>query len=101
MTNLLGYLVPGRSALAKRWFGFLLSLAFSLLGVSLLGERSVVTWVVAVVNGCLIYLTAVGTNTIMGSSTRSRRQRNAARKTSAAASGGERFNELWWSDQER
>lgn len=49
----------------KKCFGFILSLGFALLGATLIKERILLTWVVAVVNGFLIYLTAVGINAVV------------------------------------
>ena len=49
----------------KKWIGFILSLGLALLGATLIKERTVLTWVVAAVNGFIIYLTAVGINAVV------------------------------------
>jgi len=63
MTCVIGYLVR-IGVETRKWVGFVLSLFFALLGASLLQDKTLVTWVVATVNGFLIYLTAVGVNTV-------------------------------------
>ncbi|NQT80162.1 MAG: hypothetical protein HQ555_07225 [Candidatus Aminicenantes bacterium] len=49
----------------KKWIGLILSLAIVLLGATFVKEPTMLTWVVAVVNGFLVYATAVGINTVM------------------------------------
>jgi hypothetical protein len=67
ITSVIGYVLePKDSKKLKKWLGLVLSLALSLLGASQLTEHTLMIWVVAVVNGFLIYLTAVGANTIVG-----------------------------------
>ena len=66
ITSVIGYLFESQNIQKwKKWIGLILSLAFVILGASLLEEKNTLTWVVAVVNGFLVYLTAVGINTVV------------------------------------
>ncbi|MBL7084113.1 MAG: hypothetical protein ISS41_10885 [Candidatus Aminicenantes bacterium] len=49
----------------KKWIGLILSLAIVLFGVTLVKEPTMLTWVVAVVNGFLVFLTVLGLNTVV------------------------------------
>jgi hypothetical protein len=98
MTSVLGNLFPTVTPQVKRWFGFLLSTAFSLLGVSQAADHSLMNWVIAIVNGCFIYLTAVGTNEVLASRNRGARRRKAVRQTSAIPESNTTFFDAWWSD---
>jgi uncharacterized membrane protein YfcA len=66
ITSVIGYLFNNLNnkniQTLQKWLGFALSLVFALLGAFLLKpeERTVFTWIVAIVNGFLIYLTAIG-----------------------------------------
>lgn len=67
ITSVIGYLTGSQNIKkVKKWIGLILSLAFALLGATLIEEQTVLTWVVAVVNGFLVFLTAVGINTVVG-----------------------------------
>jgi thiol:disulfide interchange protein len=67
ITSVIGYVIELKDGKKlKKWLGLILSLALALIGASQLPDRTSGTWVVAVVNGFLIYLTAVGANTIVG-----------------------------------
>ena len=69
ITSVIGYLIEPRDSRAlKKWFGLFLALALSFLGTSRVGNPTFLTWGVALVNGFLIYLTAVGANTIVAQS---------------------------------
>lgn len=66
ITSVIGYLFESQNIQKfKKWIGLILSLAFVLLGATLTEEKTMLTWVVAVVNGFLVYLTAVGINTVV------------------------------------
>lgn len=66
ITSVIGYLFEIKdSKKLKKWLGIILSLALALAGATQVLDRSLLTWLVAVVNGFLIYLTAVGANTIV------------------------------------
>lgn len=102
ITSVIGYVLePKDSKKLKKWLGLALSLVLALLGASQLMERSATTWVVAVINGFLIYLTAVGANTIVaqgggeappaGGTPPPVREAGAARREER---GG--FTERWW-----
>ena len=66
ITSVVGYLVELPIAMQlKKWLALVLSLTFAILAASTLDNRTIQTWVVAVVNGFLIFLTAVGGNTIV------------------------------------
>lgn len=70
ITSVIGYLAGSQKIQnLKKWIGLILSFAFALLGATLIEERTVLTWVVAVVNGFLVYLTAVGINTVVAGRT--------------------------------
>jgi len=97
ITSVIGDLM-GINQKFKKWIGLILSLILALLGVTLLEDRPWLTWLVAVVNGFLIYLTAVGVNTVASPPTDSRGLRQPPiretgmmqRKTRG------RFLERWW-----
>jgi len=81
----------------KKWISLGLSFLFSLFSATLLAEKNLLIWIVAIVNGFLIYLTSVGMNTIIskGNSHTS----SSIRKTSANRSKSnffERLTESWW-----
>lgn len=61
ITQLIGF---ENRLLFRRWLGFLLSIALSVGGVTLVQERTTLMWVVAIVNGFLIYATAVGVSSV-------------------------------------
>jgi thiol:disulfide interchange protein len=65
ITSVIGYLFELKNSQKfKKWIGLVLSLTFVLLGATLIKERTMLTWVVAVVNGFLVFLTSVGINTV-------------------------------------
>jgi hypothetical protein len=98
ITNILDELLNRKiKKLQKKWMAFILSMFFSLLGVTLIAEKSPLVWVVAFVNGFLIYSTSVGWNSVMGKA--EDRDTSSIRKTSAgkdARSFSDRFFEKWW-----
>lgn len=95
ITSVIGYLLqPRDTKQIKKWLGLLLSLALALFGASQLAERTQLTWVVAVVNGFLIYLTAVGANAIVGQGDRPGQPFRETGAGGGGASGG--FRERWW-----
>lgn len=96
ITSVLGDLLGAKFGTGiKKWLGLLLSLLFSLLGLTLLPERNLLIWVVAIVNGFLIYLTAVGLNSVVAQpGSGDRKQRSPVRPTSGGERGG--FTESWW-----
>ena len=66
ITSAIGYLFEFEiSEKIKKWIVFILSFAIVLLGATLVKEQNIVTWVVAVVNGFLVFLTALGLNTLV------------------------------------
>ena len=67
ITSTIGYLIEStKSKKVKRWIGLILSVILALLGASLVeGSKTPLLWVVAIVNGFLIYITALGFNTIL------------------------------------
>ncbi len=68
----------GDTAAIKKWVGFVLSLALGFAELLLNGSTSWVDWLLALANGCLIYLVSVGANTMVGAAARNnqRRQKN-------------------------
>lgn len=67
ITSTIGYLIGKRkSKEIKKWVGLVLALLFALLGATQVQDPDLITWVVAIVNGFLIYLTAIGANTVIG-----------------------------------
>ncbi len=96
VTSVLGYLVGARAQQVKKWIGLAVALLLALLGATQLEARSPVVWTAAVVNALLIYLTAVGANTILATVP----ARDAGAKTGRAGvtatlrRGG--FRESWW-----
>lgn len=66
ITSAIGYLFEFEmSEKIKKWIVFILSFAIVLIGATLVKEPNIVTWVVAVVNGFLVFLTALGLNTLV------------------------------------
>lgn len=99
ITSVVGYLLePRESKNIKKWLGLLLSILLALLGATYLEEKGILTWVIATINGFLIYLTAVGANTIIGHAAGSNESTQAPiRETSAVnRRRRSRFTELWW-----
>ena len=99
MTSVIGYVMEEKnSKKLKKWVGLLLSIALALLGATQLEERTSLTWVVAFVNGFLIYLTAVGGNTIVSQANQGGAAEEASVRETAA--GGRRprgsFTQRWW-----
>lgn len=99
ITSVFGYLLePKDSKKIKKWLGLILSLALALIGVTEVTDRTGITWVVAVVNGFLIYLTAVGANTIVGQGDSGNGTSSPMKETSAVGQKQRgRFTEQWWS----
>ncbi len=65
ITSVIGYLFESPNIeKIKKWIGLGLSFTLVLFGATLIKERTMLTWVVAVVNGFLVFLTAVGINTV-------------------------------------
>ncbi|MEA5480572.1 hypothetical protein VB774_23295 [Pseudanabaena galeata UHCC 0370] len=100
ITSVIGYLLEPKfdSGTIKKWFGLFLSIVLALVGVTQLKEKDLVTWIVSIVNGFLIYLTAVGANTIIAHSGKvsqspiptSTLHRHSREKFISL------FSELWW-----
>ena len=66
ITSSIGYLFEFEiSKKIKKWIIFILSFAIVFLGATLVKERTMLTWVVAFVNGFLVFLTALGLNTLV------------------------------------
>lgn len=78
---------------AKKWLGLALSIAFMLLAAIFVSEKTVLTWVVALVNAFLVYLTAVGINSVT-SQAKTRESGSPVKPTSGEGEGG--FFEPWW-----
>jgi uncharacterized membrane protein len=97
ITSTIGYLLDSKaSKTIKKWMGLILSIALSLLGATLVKEQQPITWAVAVVNGFLIYITAIGANTITTRAATARGSRKRpVRETSLKADRGS-FTEAWW-----
>jgi hypothetical protein len=65
ITSVINHLIGSdRIQKFKKWIGFILSLGLAILGATLIEERTVLIWVVAVVNGFLVFLTAAGLNAL-------------------------------------
>jgi uncharacterized membrane protein YqgA involved in biofilm formation len=94
ITSVLGDLFKRRiKKETKKWIALALSFVFSLLGATLLTDRNLLVWVVAIVNGFFIYFTAIGLNTL--TSQESTRRASSIRKTSADENMNS-FFESWW-----
>lgn len=75
VTGVIGHLLePMDTGKIKRWLGLIVAIFLSLVGASLAEQRGKIAWLIAFLNGLLIYLTAVGANTILGSTTESTKQ---------------------------
>lgn len=97
VTSSIGHVVPRTGEQAKRWIGLALSLFFVLVYASLLQDRTLVTWVIATVNGFLVYLTAVGINTVSAPSTSREVLTSPVKETAAIVEKKRsRFFERWW-----
>lgn len=98
ITSVIGYLFESKvSKQIKKWLGLILSIALSISRATLVEEQQPLTWVVAVVNGFLIYTSAVGANTIMGKAATARgRRKRPVRETSADKAKRGNFTEAWW-----
>lgn len=83
----------GIRKIAKKWIALVLSFVFSLLGATLSTEKGLLVWVVAIVNGFLIYLTSVGWNTFISKG--STRKSSQIRKTSTSGNTSG-FFDSWW-----
>ena len=98
ITSLIGYLLESKASKKfKKWFGLILSITLSLLGATLVKEQQPLTWLVAVVNGFLIYITAIGANTITAkAATAGGSRKRPVRETSADKAERGNFTETWW-----
>ena len=98
ITSVIGYLLePKDSRSIKKWVGLFLSIVLALLGVTQLKETETLTWVVAIVNGFLIYLTAVGANTIIAHVESSKESSQSPLPTSRAHRClRKNFTDSWW-----
>ena len=96
ITSVAGYLLELKNSVKiKKWLGFALSMLFALLGATLVQEKSFLIWIVAVVNGFVIYFTAVGANTIIGKTLgEGQITKPPVKETSSGKRGN--FTELWW-----
>ena len=96
ITSVLGYLVGIKKAkIIKKWFGLVLALVLALLGATLVENPTMLTWVVAVVNGFTIYLTAVGVNTVVDYQSSTARSKSPIKET-AAEKARNHFTDLWF-----
>jgi uncharacterized membrane protein YqgA involved in biofilm formation len=98
ITSVIGYLLESKASKQfKRWFGFILSITISILGAAFVNEQQPLTWVVAVVNGFLIYTSAIGANTITEkAATVGGQRKRPVRETSADKAKRGNFTEAWW-----
>ncbi len=95
ITSVIGYLFEiKQSRKLKKWLGIVLSLALALAGATQVQDRALLNWIVAVVNGFLIYLTAVGANTIV-SGVAQEESKPPVRETGRKRARGS-FIESWW-----
>src|SRR5579864_7397366 len=95
ITSTIGYLFGVKdSQRLKKWLGIVLSLALALVGATQVQDRSILTWIVAIVNGFLIYLTAVGANTNVSSA--SEEPKSPVRETGRRKKVRGSFSEPWW-----
>ncbi len=97
ITSVIGYVMDSQSSQKlKKWIGLILSLVLTLLGASLLADPDPLKWVVAVVNGFLVYLTAIGINTVV-SPAAPRGGQLPIRETGAGGKSNRgRFAERWF-----
>jgi len=98
ITSVIGYLFQSQNIQnLKKWIGLILSLGFVILGASLIEEKNTLTWVVAVVNGFLVYLTAVGINTVVSARPATRETRRPATRDARVDEGETRrgFRGRW------
>jgi ABC-type uncharacterized transport system permease subunit len=98
ITSVVGYVLePKDSQKLKKWLGLALSIALALLGATLVATPTALTWVVAVVNGFLIYLTAVGANTVLGRAASAEEAKSPMQPTGASRRRKRgSFTEPWW-----
>lgn len=97
ITSVVGYLLePKDSRRLKKWLGLALSLVLAFLGATLVQEKSPLIWVVAFVNGFLVYFTAVGANTITAQATKNSGHNGAPVSKVSSSSEKGSFSELWW-----
>jgi len=103
VTGAVGHLLGSRVKREfKRWMAMILSITFAMIAAALGQEQSPLIWVVAAINGCLIYLTAVGANTLIahafnGENNGRKAENTPVRETSAARKGLRgSFTEPWW-----
>ena len=101
ITSVIGYVMDVKdSTRIKKWLGLALSLILALLGATQVQDRTSMTWVVALVNGFLIYLTAVGANAVVSHSVNPDPVRKYAAPSEAVNVAGGRprgdFIEPWW-----
>ena len=89
ITSVLVDIFGSKMKKTKKLFALFLSLVLALLGASLTSNPDLLTWVIAVINGFLIYASAVGINTITNKNVR----RSSVNPTSNNHSS---FFESWW-----
>ena len=95
-TSVTGYVLELKNSRKfKKLLGLTLSISLALLGVTQIQEKTSLTWVVAFINGFLIYLTAVGANTITASGSEPERAPIRETSVSGRTLRGE-FTERWW-----
>jgi drug/metabolite transporter (DMT)-like permease len=97
ITSVIGYLLELKeSRRVKKWLGLVLSLGLALIGASQVQASSALTWTVGIVNGFLIYLTAVGANTVTAEAAHAKRTpESPVRETGRRRKRGS-FTEPWW-----
>ncbi|SRR6266568_5384826 len=97
ITSVIGYLLELKeSRKVKKWLGLVLSLVLALIGASQVQTPNVLTWTIGVVNGFLIYLTAVGANTVTAEVAHAKRTAESpVRETGRKRKRGS-FTEPWW-----
>jgi hypothetical protein len=73
----------------KKLIALIISIGLTLLGASLSTDRSFSAWIIAIINGFLVYATSVGVNTVASKSTK----RIPVQPTGGSDNS---FLESWW-----
>lgn len=60
--NVLGFLIGNKFSPFKKWFAFVIAIVLSLAVAYLAESTDITKWIVAIVNGFLIFASAVGIN---------------------------------------
>jgi uncharacterized membrane protein len=107
VTSVFGYLMNSRrSETIKKWLGLALSFVVAFLAASLIEDKAVSVWIIAIFNGFLIYFTAIGANTITAAAVSARAPAvepliatlGATKKAKGAEVSPARghFSDRWW-----